>query len=232
MMGLLTIKPQLGVLLPLVLILIGAWRAIIAATLTAALLVVLSVAIYGVEPWQAWWGETAKWQWSFTTDTQSFFTTQKTTAFSALRLLGASIDAAMAFQMVVAVLVVVATWAVLKGRSSWPLKATVVAFGSVLIAPYVLAYDLAIPLAALVWCLREGGVRAEGLAGPAVVFVWAVPFAITIMLQARGLPVAPLAVALCYAWLLHEAFGWKLRSSERPAAGPAVPSASIGLGRG
>ena len=115
MIGLLTIKPQLGVLLPLTLVLVGAWRAFAAAALTALLLVGLSLVLYGVEPWQAWWGATAKLQWGFMTDTHSFFTTQKTTPFSALRLLGASVDAALAFQGLVAILVVGATWAVLKG---------------------------------------------------------------------------------------------------------------------
>ncbi len=217
MIGLFTIKPQLGVLLPLTLVLVGAWRAFAAATLTALLLVAVSLVLYGVEPWQAWWGETAKLQWGFMTDTHSFFTTQKTTPFSALRLLGASVDAALALQGLVAILVVVATWAVLKGAASWPLKATVVAFGSMLIAPYVLAYDLAIPLAALVWCLRDGGVRASGLAATAVVIVWAVPFALTINLQARGIPVAPLAVMLCYGWLVAQALGWRKVALARPA---------------
>jgi hypothetical protein len=148
-------------------------------------------------------------QWGFVTDTHSFFTTQKTTPFSGLRLLGASVDAALALQALVAVSVVAATWAVLKGAAAWPLKATVVAFGSLLISPYVLAYDLAIPLAALVWCLNSGSVRVSGLGAAAVGIVWATPFALTIMLQARAIPIAPLAVLLCYAWLVGEALGWR-----------------------
>jgi len=221
LIGLLTIKPQLGVLLPLTLVLVGAWRAFAAAALTALVLVVLSLVLYGVEPWQAWWGTTAKLQWGFMTDTHSFFTTQKTTPFSALRLLGASVDAALAFQGLVAILVVVATWAVLKGAASWPLKATVVAFGSMLIAPYVLAYDLAIPLAALVWCLRDGGVRASGPAVAVVAIVWAIPFALAIILQARGIPVAPVAVGLCYVWLLREALLCKASAPGRPCTASA-----------
>ena len=220
MIGLLTIKPQFGFLLPLVLVLTGAWRAFAAAAVTALLLVALSLALYGVEPWQAWWGETAKLQWGFVTDTHSFFTTQKTTPFSGLRLLGASVDAALALQGLVAVSVVAATWAVLKGAAAWPLKATVVAFGSLLISTYVLAYDLAIPLAALVWCLSSGSVRVSGLGAAAVGIVWAIPFALTIMLQARAIPIAPLAVLLCYAWLVGEALGWRrieLARLEAPA---------------
>ncbi len=221
LIGLLTIKPQLGVLLPMTLILIGAWRAFAAATLSGLLLVAASLVFFGVEPWQAWWGGTAQWQWTFLSTTQAFFVTQMTTPFIALRFLGASVDVALAFQGLVAVLVIGATWAVLRGPASWPLKAAVVAFGSVLIAPYVLAYDLAIPLAALVWCLRDGGVRASGPATAVVAIVWAIPFALAIVLQARGIPVAPLAVGLCYVWLLREAFVCKARAPDRPHAAPA-----------
>jgi hypothetical protein len=207
LIGLLTIKPQLGILLPLVLVLTGSWRAIVAATVTALLLAALSVALYGLSPWQAWWTETAQAQVAFLSHTKSFFVTQMTSPFIALRLLGASVPIALAFQAVVAALVVAATWAVLRSAASWPLKATVVAFGAVLIPPYVLAYDLAIPLCALVWCLRAAAVRASGLGGVVVNVFWAIPFALIFNLQSRGIPLAPLAVMLCYAWLVREALG-------------------------
>lgn len=216
MIGLITVKPQLGPLLPLVLVLTGAWRALAAATLTALLLAGFSIALYGVSPWQAWWSGSAQVHIAFLSDLRSFFVAQMTTPFIALRFLGASVEAALALQALVAALVVAATWAVLRSAASWPLKATLVAFGSVLISPYVLAYDLAIPLAALVWCLKDGGVRVSGLGQAAVAFVWAVPFAVAIMLQARGIPAAPLAVMLCYGWLLREALA-PSRAAERPA---------------
>jgi alpha-1,2-mannosyltransferase len=214
MIGLLTIKPQLGLLLPLVLVMAGAWRAFATASVTALALVALSLALYGAAPWEAWWSETAQVQLAFVSEMKSFFVTQMTTPFIALRFLGASVATALAVQGLVAALVVAATWGVLKGSAPWPLKATVVAFGSVLISPYVLAYDLAIPLAALVWCLSSGSLRPSGFAAAAVVFVWAIPFAIAIILQARGIAIAPLAVLLCYVWLLREAL---VMSSLAPA---------------
>ena len=207
MIGLLTIKPQLGVLLALTLVATGAWRAFAAATLTALLLMALSVGLYGVEPWLAWWGETAKIQLAYLSDTQSFFVTQMTTPFSAARRLGVNYEAALTVQIVIALGVIAVTWRVLKSEAAWSLKAAVVAFGSVLIPPYVLAYDLAIPLAALVWCLRDDAVRPGLAPAAAVALVWAIPFALTILLQARGIPVAPLAVLICYVWLVREAMG-------------------------
>jgi len=221
MIGLLTIKPQLGLLLPLMLVAMGAWRTFAAAVVTAVLLAVLSVALYGTAPWQAWWTDTAAHQWALMNETQAFFATQMVTPSSALRAAGASVDTALALQGLVTVGIAAATWLVLKGPATWPLKATVVAFGAVLAVPYVLAYDLAIPLAALVWCLREGGVRATGLGGAAVALMWAIPFAVTIVLQARGFPIAPLVVGLCYAWLLREASAAKSPATTQAAHAPA-----------
>jgi hypothetical protein len=218
LIGLITIKPQLGLLLPLTLVLVGARRAFAVAAATAVLLAALSLALYGFAPWQGWWSETVEVQWAFVSDMRSFFVTQMSSPFIALRLLGASVESALAFQAVVALLVIAATWAALKGAAPWPLKATAVAFGSVLIPPYVLAYDLAIPLAALVWCLSEGTLRPSRFAAAAVGLVWAIPFALTIMLQARGIPAAPLAVMLCYGWLVAQALGWRGIGVRQPSA--------------
>ena len=119
LIGLLTIKPQLGILLPLVLVLTGSWRAFAAAAVTALLLVGLSILLYDVSPWQAWWTETAQAQIAFLSHMNSFFVTQMTSPFIALRFLGASVATALAFQAVVAALVVGATWVVLRSAAAW-----------------------------------------------------------------------------------------------------------------
>ena len=51
LIGLLTIKPQLGILFPVMLVAGGRWRVIVSATLTALALVAASVAIGGVQAW-------------------------------------------------------------------------------------------------------------------------------------------------------------------------------------
>lgn len=51
--GLLTFKPQLGVLLPLALLAGRQWRAFIAAAATAAVLFAASVILFGANVWLA-----------------------------------------------------------------------------------------------------------------------------------------------------------------------------------
>src|SRR5262249_38793976 len=52
-LGVLTYKPQFGILFPLVLVAGGHWRAIAAAAVTAIALALASLALFGVAPWEA-----------------------------------------------------------------------------------------------------------------------------------------------------------------------------------
>jgi Glycosyltransferase family 87 len=54
LIGLLTVKPQLGILFPFALLASGRWRVFFTAGLTAVALLAASVALGGVESWQAY----------------------------------------------------------------------------------------------------------------------------------------------------------------------------------
>jgi hypothetical protein len=54
LIGLLTVKPQLGILFPFALIASGRWRVFLAAGITALALLAASVALGGVESWHAY----------------------------------------------------------------------------------------------------------------------------------------------------------------------------------
>jgi hypothetical protein len=217
MIGALTIKPQFGLLLPLVLILLPSWRALAAATLSALVLVLLSLVAFGVEPWRVYIAETMPFQWHFVEVMDGFYRFQMTTPYVVAWFAGLSVKAALVVQWVIALLVAVATGATIRSDAGWPLKAAVVAFGSVLMVPYVLAYDLAIPLAALVWYVREGEVRADAAGLLIVGVTWALPFGLGTLLQTRGLPLLPIMLLICYAWLVAQALGWRWLGLKRPA---------------
>ena len=55
LIGLLTLKPQLGIFFPLLLLATRDWRVIAGAALMALALVGASTAIWGVDPWIAYW---------------------------------------------------------------------------------------------------------------------------------------------------------------------------------
>ena len=60
--GLASIKPHLGLLVPIALISARAWRTMASAALTVVVMVALSGQIFGWEAWHAWLGETAPFQ--------------------------------------------------------------------------------------------------------------------------------------------------------------------------
>lgn len=217
LMGVLTIKPQLGLLLPLVLLLVSAWRAIAAAVGTALALIALSLALFGLEPWQLYLSQTMPLQWTFITHMDGFYTNQMITPYTALWSLGVPIGTALMLQAAVAMVIAATTVITLRSAASWPLKSAVVAFGSVLMVPYVLAYDLAIPLAALVWHLRADHPHAEPISLVIVGALWALPFALTIMLQVNGIPLLPLVLLAGYAWLVSEALRRRFPSDAHSA---------------
>ena len=105
----------------------------------------------------------------------------------------------------------------LRSEATWPLKATVVAFGSVLMVPYVLAYDLATPFAALIWCLRTDGPRSNVAGAGLIGALWALPFGLGILSQTQGLPLLPLVLMAAFAWLVAEALDWRSFALRSPA---------------
>jgi hypothetical protein len=208
LMGVLTIKPQLGLLLPLVLLWTGAWRAIAAAVATALAMVALSVALFGLEPWRLYVAETMPLQWAFVTGMNGFYVNQMITPYTAFWGLGVPVDVALILQVVVSCAILLTTFLTLRSGASWALKSATVAMGSVLLVPYVLAYDLAVPLAALVWFLDEDRPQSTPLGLALVCGVWALPYALTVMLQLNGIPLLPVALLATYAWLVAQALGW------------------------
>jgi hypothetical protein len=218
LIGVLTIKPQLGLLLAPMLLLLQAWRALAAAIVSTLVLIGLSVAAFGVESWQVYFADTSPYHLRFVETMEGFYRFQMTTPYTLFWFSGLPVKAALALQAVMSVLVALAACAVIRSAADWPLKATVVAFGSVLLVPYVMTYDLAIPFAALVWYLREGKVRVDP-AGLAIIgLAWALPFGLGTLIQTQGIPLLPVVLLVCYVWLVAPALGWRWIGLERPAA--------------
>jgi len=223
LIGFLTVKPQLGLLLPFVLIALGQRRAFAAAVVTTVALIGASIAVFGVEPWQVYLAETMPFQWQFIERMNGFYRFQMVTPFTAAWFIGLPIDTALAVQFAASIGVLAAVLVVVRSEADWPLKSLIVALGATLMVPYVLSYDLAIPLAALIWWLRDGGLRASPLSVAFVTALWALPFAVGILIQIDGAPVLPLVLMASFAWLVAEALGyrWSWRR-QRQAPAPVV----------
>jgi arabinofuranan 3-O-arabinosyltransferase len=158
-LGLLSYKPQYGLLFPLVLIAASQWTVFFSAAVVTILMAVVSWLAFGTESWQAFF----HWMPMFS---QAFLTEGKATwwklqsLFSLVRFLGGTEQLAWIFQWILTATVAVVLAVMWRSRVSYSLKAAALATGTLLITPYLFMYDmmvLAIPVAFLVRIgLRSG----------------------------------------------------------------------------
>jgi arabinofuranan 3-O-arabinosyltransferase len=151
-LGLLTYKPQYGLLFPIVLIAAGHWRVFISAGVTAVVLATASWLAFGIESWLAFFHWMPRFSQAFLTEGQAPWWKMQS-IFSLVRYLGGSEPLGWAFQWVVTASVAVVLALTWRSRVPYTLKAAALAAGALLTTPYLFMYDmmvLAIPIAFLV----------------------------------------------------------------------------------
>jgi hypothetical protein len=212
-LGLLTYKPQYGLLFPLVLIAASEWTVFITAGVTAVLLAFASWLAFGTESWQAFF----HWMPAFS---QAFLVEGKATwwklqsLYSLVRYFGGTEQLGWIFQWVLTA--AVATTLVVMWRSNvrYSLKAAALALGTLLTTPYLFMYDmmvLAIPIGYLVRLGLSRGFRPYEL--PAL----GCTAALILIFILYGIPVGFAAILIVGTLVLRRAGSW-WRRAPAPAA--------------
>ncbi|MEH2611460.1 glycosyltransferase family 87 protein [Bradyrhizobium sp. AZCC 1693] len=151
-LGLLTYKPQYGLLFPIMLIAAGHWRVFISAGVTAVVLATASWLAFGIESWLAFFHWMPKFSQAFLTEGKAPWWKMQS-IFSLVRYFGGSEPLGWAFQWVLTASVAVVLALMWRSRVPYTLKAAALAAGALLTTPYLFMYDmmvLAIPIAFLV----------------------------------------------------------------------------------
>jgi arabinofuranan 3-O-arabinosyltransferase len=186
-LGLLSYKPQYGLLFPIVLIAASQWTVFVTASVVAVAMALVSWLAFGTESWQAFF----HWMPMFS---QAFLTEGKATwwklqsLFSMVRYLGGTEQLAWAFQWVLTASVAVVLVLMWRSRLPYTLKAAALAVGTLLTTPYLFMYDmmvLAIPVAFLVRIGLRSGFRPYEL--PALACALALFLTFTFTGQPTGL---------------------------------------------
>jgi hypothetical protein len=170
--GVLTLKPQLGVLVPFVLLARGEWRTILAALLVAGALIVLSCVVYPAELWRLWWETLPKYQGEYFDATVLNLNIIVTPAAN-LVVLGVGQKIAWVVQALVSTgLVGLVWWAARRG--SVEAVAALAMAASFIAQPHAYAYDTVALSGVLVWWLSRGAVTWPrlGLAGLVYMGPW------------------------------------------------------------
>lgn len=196
-LGLLTYKPQFGLLFPLVLIAERRWRTIAVAAAVALLLAALSWLVFGAASWVAFvQGLSATSRVVLGEGGADFNRLQS--VFGLVRAHGASEALAWVVQGAAALAAAVALVVLWRSRATFELKAAALVCGALLATPYVYMYDLVVLAVAVAFLLRDGVQRgfsrADGMAlTAAAVLILVYPYAPTQVGLAAVLIVAALA---------------------------------------
>jgi hypothetical protein len=217
--GLLILKPHLGLVLPLALLTLGAWRVIASAIVVAAALVAMSLALFGSGPWLDYLHSSSSLQVYAFEHFTGFFKFMMVSVLAGGRTFGLAMPLALALQAAVSLIVAVtACWAV--RRTGDPCRrAFVLAAAAPLVTPYAFNYDLTALAAVQVWMLcGRLPWRAEWSA--LTVLGWSAPLAL-MYANMLGLGVGPVILLLMFWASVVEAV-------RAPAAADAVnPSAGL-----
>ena len=205
MFGCLAYKPQFGVLIPLVLIASGHWRAFTAAAATVIVLALGVTLAFGTEIWSAFLAST--------TFTRTIVLEQGGTGwfkiqsvFAWVRMWDGGIALAYALQGAVALLIAGALAWLWRSRAAFPLKAAALALGCVLATPYSLDYDLMLLAPAIAYLATDGLARGfSPYEKTLLAALWIVPLIARAVPQATYIPLAVPLMLLAFGLLLRRA---------------------------
>jgi hypothetical protein len=149
--GLLTYKPQFGLLIPIALVAGGHWRVIGWAALTTTVLVAVSTAILGTDAWAAFIDSAFRINTAILIEGGTDFS-ELQSVYGYVRALGGGTAAAWTAHGVLVLLLAAGIVWIWREDMPFDVKAAALATATILASPYAFIYDfvaLAIPLAFL-----------------------------------------------------------------------------------
>jgi hypothetical protein len=209
LLGLATLKPQLGLLLPVLLLAQRQWYAMAAAGAVALLLIATSLTLDGISVWRQYFEFVLPVQRMFLETGSGFFMLLTVTPFMAGKVMDLPIPLAYLLQLAVTLVCALGVYRI--GRRGPALPAMVFTLAAGFLAtPYAMAYDLVILAGASLLLLSaqpnwlETWPRATACA-----LLWLLPLLWPILgVNLYFMPLLPLAIAL---------FAWQVWTSAIPA---------------
>jgi hypothetical protein len=205
LIGCLAYKPQFGVLIPLAMLAGGRWSAIAAAAVTVAALLALSFVTLGGGVWHAF-ADSMNFTQTVVLEQGGTGWEKIQSAFSAVRMWGASVHTAYAVQISLALMLAASLAWLWQSDAAFELKASALATASLLATPYVLDYDLVVLAVAIALFARHGlnsGFRDYEISLLAA--AWIVPLLSRSIAGVTGIPLGLLVLLTFYVFTLRRA---------------------------
>ncbi|MEA3043300.1 MAG: hypothetical protein QOH47_1138 [Sphingomonadales bacterium] len=222
LLGLLIVKPQLGLVLPFALLAGREWRAIAGAAAASLGLVLASLILFGWEPWQAWLGN-ADLIASIASEGRAGWH-RMASVHGALRLAGLGAAPAWIAHGVVALAATGAACLIWHRKAELGARAGALAAATALASPYLFVYDTLILVVPFLWLI------GRGRHGVLLALVWAILF--VALAQAAGwspgLNLVPLAPIILLALILVETRQPRPLSASASETEPLPRGAALG----
>lgn len=151
--GVLTVKPQMGLMLVVALLASRAWTVIAVASVTFLSLTALSYGLIGPVAWSDFLRDVLPFQMELLAESVGLFDHMVPTPYKSIILLGGSRDVASYLQMIFTILAALFVfWTWVKSHISMPLKIAVLCTMTFLASPYMSVYDMpALIAGAVLW---------------------------------------------------------------------------------
>ena len=156
-LGLLTYKPQFGILFPFALLASRDWRVILSASATSVIFGLAAAIAFGYQAWPSFIDALVDRASSLNEDPTLNLPLVSVLGF--LRAEGVSVRTAWPVQLAVTAIVAATVCALWARPFPYSLKAATLAIGSVLAAPHAIGYDLCILTIAAAFLVKDGLAR-------------------------------------------------------------------------
>src|SRR4051794_15791316 len=154
-LGLLSYKPQYGLLFPLALMAASQWTVLFTAGIVAAALAAMSWFAFGSESWQAFFHWLPMFSQAFLTEGRAPWGKMQS-IFALVRYFGGSESLGWASQWTMIAAVAVTVVLLWRSRVRYSLKAAALATGTLLVTPYLFLYDVMVLAIAVGFLVRIG----------------------------------------------------------------------------
>jgi hypothetical protein len=203
--GCLTYKPQFGIMLPVALAAASQWRAFASAAITASLLAVASMALFGVETWEAFPRElVAQSNLNLFGDPAGAWRYQQT-IYGLTRTLHGGVVLGWVAQGITTFVVAIIVWRVWMEPVRYSLKAATLSAAALIASPYAFADDMAALVIPAAFLARDQ-IKHGLLRGEQTIMITLFGLGFVVLAAGGGAPLGPIIMITLLAVILHRAF--------------------------
>jgi hypothetical protein len=203
--GFMAYKPQFGIMIPLVLLATGRWRAFAAAAATVAVLMIATTLVFGVEVWRAFFAS-AYMTREVVLEAGDTGWHKIQSVFAWARMWGGGVPLAYAAQGAVTLALASALVWLWRSRAAFALKAAALAIAAILATPYSLDYDMMVLAPAIAFLAADGIARGFiAWEKTALALLWFVPLVARAVAEHTYLPLGVWMMLIVFALVLRRA---------------------------